>query len=358
MLSNLKDTSGIQSNLAVFVNMISIDGSLGEGGGQILRTAIAMSALRNMPVKIKNIRANRPNPGLSAQHAACLKAVGMLCNAEIDGLKIGSKEISFTPGEIKAKKLVLDVGTAGSVTLVLQALLPPALHSEEDIEISIRGGTDVEWSPPIDYLRFVLAPILRSFGYSFEIKLVRRGYYPIGGGLVEILVKPLRPRKIMLLERGAVKKIVGISHASKLLEKRDVAGRCGKSARVFLLNKLSSDKIDSDINIDFEYCDTPSTGSGLTLWAECENTIVGASALGSKLKKAEDVGDIAAGNLVSELRSRAPVDSHMADQLIPYLGLLGGVIKVPNLSSHAETNIIVVNQFGFKVEADGDTLKS
>lgn len=339
--------------------MIVIDGGFGEGGGQILRTAVALSALKGIPVKIENIRANRPNPGLQAQHLTCVKAVGELCSAKVSGLKLGSREITFNPGEVKAKKLVFDVGTAGSITLVLQALLPPALNSKEPMEISIKGGTDVQWSPPIDYARFVLTSMLKRFGYDFELKMLRRGYYPAGGGLVGVYIKPaLRTSKITLLERGDIKQIKGISHAHKSLEERDVAGRQGKSARLNLFNDLSNKKIDCEIKIVEEYCEAYSVGSGLTLWAEFSNTTLGGSALGGKTKRAEEVGLEAAGDLISQLSSNTQLDVHMVDQIIPYLALLGGEVKIPSLSNHARTNIHVVNQFGFEVKVEGGILKS
>ncbi|RLI93947.1 MAG: RNA 3'-phosphate cyclase, partial [Candidatus Altiarchaeales archaeon] len=144
--------------------MIQIDGSIGEGGGQILRTSIAMSAITQTPVRIFNIRAKRRNPGLRAQHLHAIKSVKNLCNARVINARIGSTEIEFIPNEISGGRFNIDVGTAGSVTLVLQALMLPALVAKDSTIIKIRGGTDVKWSPPIDYLRFVTLPILRKFG--------------------------------------------------------------------------------------------------------------------------------------------------------------------------------------------------
>jgi len=173
-----------------------------------------------------------------------------------------------------------------------------------------------------------------------------------------VFVKPGNARKINMVERGVVKKISGISHAHRLLEERDVAGRQKKNARLFLFNELSNKKIDCEVKLDEEYCETLSVGSGFTLWAECENSMLGGSALGSKSKRAEEVGLEAAKELLSAVNSNAPVDFHMADQLIPYLALNGGTLSVPEMSNHAKTNIHVVNQFGFNLKMEGNVIKS
>jgi RNA 3'-phosphate cyclase len=200
--------------------------------------------------------------------------------------------------------------------------------------------------------------MLKKFGYNLEVNLVKRGYYPSGNGLVEVSVKPGSAREINMVERGKIEKISGISHAHKLLEGRDVAGRQKKNARLLLFNELSSMNIDCEIKLDEEYCETLSVGSGLTLWAECENAVLGGSALGSKNKRAEEVGLEAGRMLLAALKSKAPVDVHMADQLIPYLALNGGTLLAPELSNHAKTNMHVVNQFGFNLKTEGNVIKS
>jgi RNA 3'-terminal phosphate cyclase (ATP) len=162
--------------------VIEIDGSFGEGGGQVLRTAVALSALLGREVHIKNIRAKRPNPGLRAQHMTAVKAVAALCDAETIGLEIESTELSFMPRKIVSGSFKFDVGTAGSISLVLQALMPAGAFSSGGTEFEITGGTDVRWSPTIDYVRFVILPMLSRLGYAAELKLIRRGHYPKGGG--------------------------------------------------------------------------------------------------------------------------------------------------------------------------------
>ncbi|OQX21741.1 MAG: RNA 3'-terminal-phosphate cyclase [Candidatus Altiarchaeales archaeon A3] len=321
--------------------MLVIDGSYGEGGGQILRTSVALSALTKTPIKITNLRKRRQNPGLRAQHISAIKAVGKLCNADIKGMEIGSTEMEFYPGEISDKKWTIDIGTAGSIPLVLQALLITAIHN--DVEVEITGGTDVRFAPSIDYVKFVTLPILKVIGLNAEIEILKRGYYPNGGGKVKIVIKKMdKFERINFTEKGKISEIYGISHASVSLKGRNVAER----------QKIAAEKFLKDINIRAEikeeYADTFSTGSGITLFAKTEKTIIGACSLGEINRKAEDVGIECAKNLISEIRSDTGVDSHISDQIIPYIALAKGKAKI-NTTMHAMTNIYTVNLFGFDV---------
>lgn len=323
--------------------MIEIDGSIGEGGGQILRTSVAFSAVLQEPIKITNIRAKRDNPGLRAQHMNAIKAVAELCNAKTKGIEMGSKGIEFIPSEIKTGRLNIDIGTAGSITLVLQALMIPAIYTKDALEIKIRGGTDVRLSPSIDYLRFVTLPILRKFGYNAEIELIRRGYYPAGGGVVIARIHPTEKLKSMnLVEEGKIRSINGISHAHEGLQKSEVAERQAGSARLEIFNKLHMES-----KIQKEYVDALSYGSGLTLFAETENSFIGSGSLGERGRRAEIVGNDAAESLIKEIFSNAPLDKHMADQIIPYLAIAGGCVKVSEITEHMKTNVEIVNKFGF-----------
>lgn len=334
--------------------MIVIDGSLGEGGGQILRTSIAMSAVTKESVKIFNIRAKRDNPGLRPQHLNAIKAVAELCSADVNGLEVGSMEIGFHPNEIKTKKLKIDIGTAGSITLILQALMIPAMFAENPVEIQITGGTDVRWSPPVDYLRFVTLPILEKFGYKGEIELMQRGYYPKGGGNVSMKIHPVQKlKRIDLMERGKILSVNGISHAHSDLKKSQVAERQMKSARDLLFNKIGK-----DVKIEKEYCHALSYGSGITLWLETGNSVLGSDSLGGKGKMAETVGREAAQNLIREFDSNAPLDRFMADQIVPYLALTGGSVRVSEITEHCRTNVEIVKKFGFDVGIEGDLIKA
>src|SRR5438034_4567249 len=210
--------------------MIEIDGSMGEGGGQVLRTSLALAAILRREVRIFNIRAGRAEPGLKAQHLTSVRAVTEICGASSKGLQVGSTEFIFSPGVLKAGSFRFDVGTAGSITLVLQTLMPMLPFTPGTVELEITGGTDVKWSPPIDYLRLVTLPILRKIGYLGDLEIVRRGQYPKGGGLVRFSTRG--PSTLQALTHGhfgSVSKIYGISHATAL--PRHVAERQADAAR-------------------------------------------------------------------------------------------------------------------------------
>jgi len=340
-------------------DMITIDGSKGEGGGQVLRTSVAMSAVTGKEFRIEKIRAKRKNPGIMPQHLNAITSVARLCNAEVKGLKVGSMELEFYPREIRGGKLNLNIGTAGSITLVLQALMIPSIFADKDVKVTITGGTDVRWSPPIDYLRFVTLPILKKFGYNAKIKLIKRGYYPAGGGKVKAVIEPIkRMDRIELMNRGRLIAVKGISHCHLDLEKARVARRQARSARPLLYNKLSNMGFNRDIEIKQEYSGALSYGSGITLWIETENSRLGADSLGEKGKKAELVGKEAAEDLTKELDSTAPLDRYMADQIVPYLALAGGSVRVSEITQHAKTNVDVVNEFGFDVVIEGNVIKA
>lgn len=337
--------------------MLCIDGSLGEGGGQVLRTAAALSAVTGESMKISSIRANRRNPGIMPQHLSAINAVAELCDGRLEGAKIGSQELEFIPGNIREGRLNIDVGTAGSVTLVLQALMIPAMHAPGPVDLSVRGGTDVSWSPSIDYLRHVTLPLLAGYGYRANLDLVGRGYYPAGGGRVEVNVEPAgKPRPLNLTKRGRIISVGGLSHAHSDLAKARVSERQMKSARTIIYNKLANMGFKGDVKIDNEYADALSCGSGITLWAETEHSVVGSDALGAPGRRAETVGTEAAGNLIKTLESGAALDPCTGDQIIPYLALAGGAVSVSEMTGHTLTNIDVVNLFGFDVKACGNTI--
>ncbi len=318
--------------------MLEIDGSHGEGGGQILRTAVALSALTQTPIRVTNIRANRPKQGLSAQHKHAIRSVAELSDASTSGLEVGTRSIEFEPGKIQAGEFRVDIGTAGSITLVLQACLLPALHADQEIKLTITGGTDVKWSPPLDHFSNIFLKLLEKMNIQVELNLVRRGYYPKGGGVVEMKIKPVTGLKpLELTEPGELKKVAGIVHLTKL--PRHVSERIKKGA----FDKLK-DHFDVEINEDLRGTGF-SQGTGITLWAETTNSILGASALGERGVPAEKVGNIAAEALVQELQGGGSVDVFTADQLLPYFAIAGGEYTVRELSEHVKTNIWLIEQF-------------
>lgn len=345
--------------------MIKLDGSYLEGGGQIVRNALALSALTGKAFEVINIRKGRADAGLKAQHLNCVKAAAQLSDAIIEGASIGSTSFSFTPRKLEAKDIDIDIGTAGSTTLLLQSILIPSMFSDSKIKLRIKGGTDVNWSMPVDYFKEVFLPQLFKYA-RIHFKLKKRGYFPAGGGEIELLVIPefrvidfnsfddfhrflKTQKKINLIEQGNLIQIKGISHASRQLEKSKVAERQAEAARLALR------RYSCPIQIVSEYTDTLSAGSGITLWAifslqedeiSALNPIrLGADALGEKGISAEDIGRTAANKLIEEVESGAAVDQHLADNLIPFLGLFGGRIRVSRITNHTLTNIYVTEKF-------------
>ncbi len=343
--------------------MLHINGNYLEGGGQIVRTALALSTLTGIPFRCTDIRKGRKDAGLKAQHLTAITALKELCDAECEGAELGATEIIFHPKPISKHILTIDIGTAGSISLLLQSLLPPLLFADRRVTLTIIGGTDVAWAMPIDYVQHVLVPQLLRFG-KISIRLIRRGYYPKGAGMVEVKIQPLFKRNkfsfddFLMTIRKRVKPyaldarknllcIKGISHASMDLQQAKVAERQAHAAKM-LLNHLGC-----PIIIDAQYYQTLSAGSGITLYAvfgddeeeACNPIRLGADALGERGKKAEVVGEEAAKKLLEEIKSPAAVDIHLADNLLPYLALCGGKICTSALSQHTKTNMHAIGQF-------------
>jgi RNA 3'-terminal phosphate cyclase (ATP) len=312
--------------------MLEIDGAYGEGGGQLVRTAVALSAVTGTEIRITNIRKNRPNPGLKQQHLKALETAARICGAQVSGLFPGSTELSFAPVEIKGGKYDIDIGTAGSITLLLQCIMPALPFAKEEVELAVRGGTDVAWSPTIHYLQNVTFRALERLGYSGSITLKKHGYYPKGGGKVSAFFKPCRLKGFHFLKEE--EEIRGISHASNL--PAHVPLRQAEAASTRLMETGYPSQIETQ---SFEAF---STGSGITLWTG----YIGGSTLGERGLPAERVGKAAADEIIPELRAGTSVDIHLADQLIPYMALAGNSsYTVREVSLHAATNIWVTEQF-------------
>jgi len=319
--------------------MLEIDGSHDEGGGQILRTCLGLSAFTGKAFKIINIRSKRKNPGLKAQHLEAVNSVAKLCNAEVVGNKLHSQELTFKPGQIKSGRLNINIPTAGSCGLVLQALMIPAFLTT--VKIKIEGGaTYGKWAPPIDNQANILFPLLRKMGYDIELLNVKDGFYPKGGALVEVQIKKSELKPIELLEKGKLKVVKGISVASSNLEKANVAVRQAKAAR-----KELSSIFDCPIKLEAFYRDSVCPGTGITLWVETENSVIGADSLGEQGKKSEQVGKEAAKTLIKEY-SKGVVDSYTADQLLPYFAIAGfGKLKTSKITGHIRTNAFIIEKF-------------
>lgn len=311
--------------------MIEIDGSYGEGGGQILRTSIALSCLTGEEIRIIKIRANRPKPGLAMQHMKGVEAAKLISNAEVEGLRPGSMTVLFKPEKIKKGKFKIDIGTAGSVTLILQTILLPALKVGGNFEI--RGGTDVNWSPPFDYMNNVTLKTLKEMGAEVSAELISRGYYPKGGGLIRVDVKPSRLSGVTFKKYEC--QVRGVSHSSNLPP--HVTERQSNAARKILISKGYSAEIRKEVRREI------STGSGITLWCGYK----GGSSLGERGKKAEKVGEEAANNLLKEMQSACIFDEFLGDQIMPFAAVAEGVTKytTSKITNHQRSNAYVIREF-------------
>lgn len=303
--------------------------------------AVAFSALTGKDISISNIRANRPKPGLANQHVTSIRSVAELSNAEVENLHKGATEIRFLPGKLSGGDFRFDIGTAGSVTLVLQACLLPALSSGCECRINVTGGTDVKWSPPLDYFEHIFLRVLKGLGADVRVDAVRRGYYPRGRGTIRVSVNPcgeLRGLKLPAL--APVERIEAFAHVSNLpdhiLQRMEV-----------VLNRLKSIAETSVQKKRFSGDRATGQGGAVVLRALTEDAILGSDALAERGVKAEQVAQNAMDRLLSEMDAGATADVHLSDQILPYLAIAKNtsVIIVREISEHARTNMWLLQKF-------------
>lgn len=323
-------------------SLIEIDGSYGEGGGQILRTALAFSAILKKALRVHHIRAKRKNPGIQTQHLTGVESLAKITDAHIEGARIGSGTITFIPQNINPGDYQFEIKTAGSVTLLLQTLFLPLCLCRGNSRLTLKGGTHVPWSPPFHYFSEVLLPVLESIGVSAEVAINNWGYYPRGGGEIKLKIRPNgKWNPISLIDRGSLKKIRGLSAISNL--PRHVAERQKEQALKRIHEEL---KVDAEISTLY---DAPSSGAGsfLFLLIEYEKILAGFSSLGSKGKPAERVADEAVNSMRDHIQSDGCIDPHLADQLVPFLIFAKGnsVISTSRITEHLLTNLWIIKQF-------------
>lgn len=353
------------------MDLTEIDGSMGEGGGQVLRTALSIAALTGRGVRIANIRANRPNPGLSPQHLTAVRALAKVCEARLSGDELRSGEVIFQPQRPpKGGEYRFDVrehaqgGSAGSATLILQALLIPLLATRGTSRVELRGGTHVAWSPPFDYISKVYLHVLSQMGIETECELTAWGFYPVGGGKLEALVGGLgsegggrdRPqmeqvsgtdresgcllpiKSLRLTQRGELRRVYGRAVAANL--PAHIPQRMADRAR----NLLTQDGIRVEIEPLRVRGEGP--GAGIFLIGEYENIHAGFSALGEKGKPSEHVAEEAFQRFSQFDESSAPVDQHLADQLLLPMALAGGrsEMSVQTVTGHLQTNAQLIRE--------------
>lgn len=347
------------------MEIITLDGSEGEGGGQILRTALSFSMLTGKPFRMVNIRKNRPEPGLKPQHLSAVQFLLRNSASKAIGAEIGSSEISFFPGEWKGIIQNADIGTAGSITLFLQSVLLSLMFGRKS-SFSVKGGTDVAWSIPVSTFSDCALPFFRKYA-RIDFRLIKRGYYPKGGGVVEVSISPkirlcdfsnfdefiIEARhlgRINLSERGALIGIRGESHAAIDLQASSVSEQA-RDAAVLELKQAGC-----PVQVASSYSSSESTGFGISVCALYsqkgssefnvnEPVILGADVLGEKGGSPQKIGFDAAHSLLSSMSSSACVDSRLADQLIPLLALFGGSMRCESITPHLKSNISVAEQF-------------
>jgi RNA 3'-terminal phosphate cyclase (ATP) len=347
---------------------ILLDGAVGEGGGQILRTGLALSAVGGLPVEIVNIRARRSRPGLAAQHLAGVRAVSLACDGHLEGDYLGSDRVALIPGEIRAGEYELDVAaetpSAGAVTLVMQALLPVLALASGPSRVLLKGGTHVDWSPSFHYFDQVLRPALAVLGVHFQPRLLSWGWYPRGGGKIEVdIAGTTKLSSIDWTARGPLRSISGVSVVSGL--PAHIAERQARAARHLLTVAVPEVPID----IAEESIESTGRGSFCFLRADYDGESdraerdrgssdsvngkmsgrgegasqalpCGFSALGRRGKRAEAVGEEAAAALLAHHKGGASLEDHLADQVLPFLALASGSSRytTPQVSSHLRTN--------------------
>ncbi|WP_020587862.1 RNA 3'-terminal phosphate cyclase [Desulfobacter curvatus] len=315
--------------------MLSINGMLGEGGGQILRTSLALSLVTGNPFIIKEIRAGRKKPGLMRQHLTCVNAAVKVGNAKAEGANIGSQSLKFEPRAITPGKYNFAIGTAGSCTLVLQAILPALLVADGPSEVILEGGTHNPFAPPFDFLDQTFLRLINEMGPTVSASLIRPGFYPAGGGKIKVEITPSPLGEIDLTQRGEILNKTAKAFVANLPE--NIAAR-----EIKIVKKLLGWEDCEIVNIPYSH----GPGNVLTLSVESENLTEVFTGFGVKGVTAEKVAKRCVGQVKSYLAADAPVGKHLADQLLIPLAMAGGgtfITQPP--SRHTMTNIEVVKQF-------------
>lgn len=338
------------------MDFVEVDGSRGEGGGQTLRTALAFSVVLGKPVRVSKVRAGRPVPGLRRQHVSAAKVISEVFGGTLEGATEGSSQVSYAPGDGgKAGRVSIDMGTAASVTLVLQAVVPAAAVTGLKLELRLTGGTDVPWSPTLDYFGTVVRAAYARAGVAFALEASRRGYYPRGGGRIMAVVEPGGPPKGIEQTSPPQGSAPEVTSRCALLPKH-VAER-QLAAAVSYLRRAGVGVSNSSASL--EEADSP--GSSICLSEIGEGVARGSDAIGSRGKTAEAVGVDAASRYIATLRSGANFDENVTDMLVPVLSLAGvpSRLRVPRVTPHTQTVMDLATQFtgcDFAVEGGGSSV--
>lgn len=318
--------------------MLTIDGSNGEGGGQILRTALALSQITQTPIRIHSVRAGRDKPGLLRQHLTCVQAAATICGAEVSGASLGSQEIEFRPGRVRAGSYHFAIGSAGSTTLVLQTVLYGLLSADGPSDLTLEGGTHNPKAPPFEALERGFLPLLARMGARVSVRLLRAGFYPAGGGRISVHIEPA-PRLGSLdltrlgspRARRATASVWNLSYEIAQRELAVLGRRLG----------LSGEELRAT-----HHKDSDSAGNTLAVEIEQEELTEVFNGIGEKGVPAEQVAEKLATEVEEYLAAQVPVGRHLADQILLPLALgSGGAFRTLSLSLHARTQIAVLRRF-------------
>ena len=318
--------------------MIVIDGSRGEGGGQVLRTSLALSLVTGQPFRIKNIRAGRPKPGLRRQHLTAVTAAAEICGARVEGVRLGSQLLEFRPRSVKAGNYHFDIGTAGSCALVLQTVLPPLLTAASPSKLLLEGGTHNPGAPPFDFLHNAFLPLIRRMGPNVSATLQRTGFYPAGGGRISVSIEPsCRLARLDLLERGAIVERSARAVVARL--PRSIAER----ELTVVRDALNWDETCCEV---VEETSSPGSGNIIMLEIASKHVTEVFTGFGQKGVRAEWVAESAVREVQRYLAAGVPVGSHLADQLLVPMALAGGgCFRTLAPTRHLMTNIDVIRGF-------------
>jgi RNA 3'-terminal phosphate cyclase (ATP) len=339
------------------MEVLKIDGSFGEGGGQILRSAITLSCITKKPIQIDNIRQNRKVPGLRAQHLVTIKLLAKICDAKVEGLYVGSTSIKFFPNEIQSTRLKENIGTAGSISLILQALIPAVSLGKKKLDISIKGGTDVPWSPTINYTKYVVAEAYSRIGVDFAIKIQKRGYYPKGGGLVEATVFPCKKLRPLILTKRNEK------NANIVCTYSNLNASTISHAVNYVKNTLEKNGFSTSAEINEE--SAINQGSSMLVFNHDQSSIIGSDEL-FDYKQSTEFGKKSVSAFID---CHTGVDLHLSDMMVTPLSLINGlsIFTVEKISKHLETNLYITSKItgckygigkiegGFEIRIEGNS---
>jgi RNA 3'-phosphate cyclase len=336
--------------------VLEIDGSRYSGSGTIVRQAVALAALTGTAVHIIKVRVKRPKPGLRRQHAQVVEAIRQLVDGTTEGVTVGSRNVVFRPGSPARRQLYRwDIGSAGSTTALALALLPVLAFGPTSISVELRGGLFQDFAPSFYHLEHVMLPLLKRMGIQANVRMERPGYVPIGGGILQLAVTPVRGelQPLQLRGGGTVKNIWGIALSSRLKERLVSERMAGSAKKIFGSAGYES-------TIDVLYDDTAlQAGAGMAVFADLDESRLGSDRAGARGRSSEAIGKYVARQLLEDLQTGASLDRYACDQIIPFAALATGEsrFKIPYMSEHIESSAWLSHEFlGADIVAAGDHL--